>query len=354
MDEADDKTIEKTNRFFLTKLIQDHLSVLDLSNKNIETFDKSVKLPKNLAELNLSNNKLTEVPISVINLENLEVLILSHNYIKYFDDTPKFCHTIQNLCISNNDLRGPPYWIWSEKPACLSEINLSCNVNITNSFHNNLRSYYEGLLEYKTLVTKIIIYNCKLTDYVGLISTFPIAKSLVLGTNDYSLSYNGLEEVPFDGIDQCCDVEYLNLSNTHIYNVKSDIEIFRNLKAIDLSHNDIDYLPEEFCNLENLELCILSYNRLNSLPGKFQNLKKLNSLSVSFNELYSLPADICRLPNLKQLDIYDNCISEVPDGIENLSEVDLAKNYFDEPTDEEYLAKRNIIRVNTDYRCDGR
>ncbi|CAH2216703.1 jg2298, partial [Pararge aegeria aegeria] len=340
MEGPEEKTIEKRNGVSMIKLIPEHISILDLSNKDLKTIDENMKLLLNLTQLNLSNNKLSEVPVSVLNLENLKVLDLSHNCIKYFDDTPLFCHTITTLNLANNDLNSPPYWIWSETPTNLAEINLCCNVNITKSFHNG---YYEELLQYKTLVTSILICNCKLKDRLDLIGTFPKAKSLVLGTTDFSFySHNDLEEVPCNGMDNCCDIEYLNLSNTNIYTVKSSIEMYRNLKEINLSHNKLDCLPEEFCRLENLEICILSYNHLYSLPANFGNLSKITTLSVEYNELYALPSNICQLPNIKRLDVYDNYLYEVPDGIENLLEVDLAQNCFEEPNDEEYLEKRKI------------
>ncbi|XP_034830740.1 leucine-rich repeat protein soc-2 homolog [Maniola hyperantus] len=356
--ELEDSTVEKRNGFSQNgvssaNVIQEHLTILDLSNKNLAAIDENVKLPTNLVELNLSHNKLRDVPVSVLNLENIKVLDLSHNCIQYFDDTPQFCHTIQSLTISNNDLHGPPYWVWSEAPTNLKEINLSCNVNITKSFHDG---YYEELLGYKTLVTNIIIYNCKLTDYIDLLGTFPNAKSLVLGTSDSSLySFNRLEEVPCSGMNKCCDIEYLNLSNTNVYTVDSSIQIFTNLKEIDISYNKLDSLPEEFCLLENLEICILSYNRIISLPANFCNLSKITILSVDCNELYILPSDIlCKLPNIRRLDVYNNHLNEMPDGIEHLLEVDLAQNYFEEPNDDEYLEKRKLVRANIEYRYDGR
>ncbi|XP_023952815.2 leucine-rich repeat and death domain-containing protein 1 [Bicyclus anynana] len=351
MEEVEEKTIEK-NGLSSASLLLEHLKILDLSNRGFETIDENVKLPINLTELNLSNNKLSEVPISVLNLENLKVLDLSHNCIKYFDVTPKFCHTIQSLNMANNDLNGPPHWVWSEAPTTLEEINLSCNLNITKALQN--LDYYKELLDHKVLITNIILYNCKLGDHMELLSTFPNTKSCILGTNNFSSCMNDLEEVPCNGINKCCDVEYLNLCNTNILNVNTSIEIYRKLREINLAQNKLQCLPEQFCLLENLEICILSYNCLYSLPANFCELRKLTSLSVDYNELFALPTNICQLPNIKKIDAYDNFLYEVPDGLDNLLEVDLAQNCLDEPNNEEYFAQRKRIRAISDYRLDGR
>ncbi|XP_045771406.1 leucine-rich repeat protein soc-2 homolog [Maniola jurtina] len=352
-DKADEKRCEFSQNGVSSNIVLlEHLTILDLSNRDLTAIDENVKIPKNLAEINLSHNKLSEVPIPVLNLENLKVLDLSHNNIIYFDDIPKFCHTIKSVNLSNNDLHGPPYWVWSKATAHLNEINLSCNVQITKSFHDG---YYEEMLQYKTVVTNVIIYNCKLTDHTEFIGTFPNVKSLTLGTSDISLySLNQLEDVPCSGMEKCCDIEYLNLSNTNVYNVNLNIQLYRLLKEINLSYNKLDSLPEEFCLLENLEICILSYNCIISLPESFCNLSKITSFSADYNKLCILPTEICKLPNIRRLDVYNNYLKEIPDGFEHLLEVDLGQNYFEEPNDEEYLKKRKIVRATNDYRIDGR
>ncbi|CAH2106705.1 unnamed protein product [Euphydryas editha] len=353
MEETDDNTLSKINVFTTLELVTENITVLDLSNKNINAIDANIVLPENLTELYLKHNKLTEVPVAVLNLKKIKLLDISFNEIEFFDDTPNFYESIEQLNISNNKLAGPPYWIWTTNCTSLMHINLSFNKNLTNSFCNG---YFEELLKYNTLVTNIIINNCRLINHLELLSTFPKAKVLVIGNPKLSNTCftNKIEEVPFSGLDKCCDIEILDLSNTNIYNVISNINIYKNLKEINLSLNKISSLPEEFCCLVNLEKCILSYNNLLYLPENFNKLEKLRSLFVNGNSLCMLPEHLCRLPYLNILDLYDNNLNEAPEDIEKLVEIDLAQNYFDEPENEEYVRKKEKIRSNNSERYDGR
>ncbi|XP_013199576.1 leucine-rich repeat protein soc-2 homolog [Amyelois transitella] len=329
----------------------EHITIIDLSNKNLKNIDEKTKFPPNLYDLSLSHNNLSEVPNVVLKLDKIRHLDLSYNSITYFDDTPSFCHTIEALNLSWNHLAGPPYWVWLESPKNLSELNLNYNVNITNSLTD---IYIEELLNYSVKVANIKIANCRLHTNVDLICTFERAKSLELGVANFSSFCNVLEEIPCIGLDKCCDIERLNLQNTRIYNIKANIDMFMHLVEIDLSMNNIGGLPKEFCNLEKLEICILSYNNLLYLPDDINKLKKLVRLHMDNNELCMLPDRIIELKSLEFVDLYNNCLNEVPDEIQNVKELDLAQNYFDEPDNEEYLVKKEKLRINITDRYDGR
>ncbi|CAG4979489.1 unnamed protein product [Colias eurytheme] len=284
-------------------------------------------------------------------LKYLKLLDISSNCIEYFDDTPNFCHEIEDLNISNNKLQGPPYWIWSESPRKLIKINLSDNITITSALQD---TYFKELLQYKCLVKDVIIYNCRISKHKEIISTFSNAKSIVLGAKNLSyMSANVIEDFPCLGLDKCCDIESLNLHFTFVCNVSPEINIYKNLKEIDLSQNKISGLPKEFCQLENLVICLLSFNSILYLPSEFVNLKKLEVLCINNNELCMLPEDMNKLENLRKLDLYDNYLNEIPD-LNFLEEIDLAQNYFEEPDDELYLGKRNKIRLQWVNRYSGR
>lgn len=351
MEEDDDRTLSKKNVFNTLVLVSENITVLDLSDKNINTFDENMLLPENLTELYLKHNKLTEVPVAVTNLKRIKTLDISCNEIIYFDNTPNFYDCIEHLNISNNKLLGPPYWVWTKNCTSLVHINLSFNKNLTCSLDED---YFKELLQYKILVTNIIINNCSIIKHLPLFGTFQKAKVLIIGNSDIMCFTNKMEEVPCSGLDKCCDTEVLDLSNMSICNVVPSINMYMNLKEINLSFNKISSLPEEFCYLANLEICILSYNNLLYLPDSFIKLDKLKSLFLNGNSLCMLPDHLCNLPCLHTLDLYDNNLYEALNEIEKLEEIDMAQNYFDEPENEEYVRKKEKIRSKDPGRYDGR
>ncbi|XP_063618437.1 leucine-rich repeat protein SHOC-2-like [Cydia splendana] len=328
-----------------------NITEIDFSKKNLEKIDKGTTLPPCLRCLNLSHNKLLEVPKIVMDLKQLQVLDISHNAIQYFNETPSFCHEIENLNVSSNDLRCPPIWIWLEFPRNLSRLDISCNMHIAEL----LNGYVDELLQYNTRLTHVTLYNCRLGKYLRFLGTFPNAKDLVLGTPDWSCyAANHLQELPCQGLNKCCDIQRLILTNTHIYTITPQINMFKNLIEINLSQNNLNGLPTEFCELENLEICILSFNNILYVPDDIVKLKKLTTLCLAVNELCMIPENIMDLTNLKVLDLYDNNISEYPEDIRNIPELDLAQNYFEEPDDDDYLEKRGKLRLHNSDRLNGR
>ncbi|XP_026758530.2 leucine-rich repeat protein SHOC-2-like [Galleria mellonella] len=327
-----------------------NITYIDLSNKSILTLDDNVQFPPNLCNLNLSNNGLVQVPDVVLKLKKLQTLDLSHNLIGYFDKTPDFCHVIETLDLSHNHLAGPPYWVWTESPSKLSKLNLNYNFKLSQSFQNG---YLEELLQYNVSVSEVNISNCKLGDHMKLFNTFSKVKTLHVGMPNYSNFANHVGDAPCIGLNKCCDIERLILCNTQIYTIKSDIVVFKNIVEINMSHNYISDLPNEFCDLVNLEICVLSHNNLLYLPDNIYKLNKLTHLYIDCNELCTLPERIVEL-NLHVVDLYNNGLYEVLEEIKNVAELDLAQNFFDEPDDPHYAVKKGKLRLNITDRFDGR
>lgn len=331
---------------------QENLTVLDLSNRGISNFDENINLPENLTVLNLANNQMQSVSITVLKLDKLKSLDLSYNQIELFNETPNFYHTLESLNFQNNKLKVPPYWIWGEKAKNLVQLNLSFNNNICRELAND---YFEELLQYTTEILRIDLQGCCLGKHMKLMTTFKHARVVNLGNDSYNYrSVNHIEYLPTVGLEDCREIEILNLSFTHIYNIDHNIDMYQCLKELNLSQNNINGLPNEFCNLINLEICALSFNKILYLPEEMHKLVKLTKLYLNNNDLCMLPVSLNQMKGLKTLDLYMNNLYEGVKDIEHLEEYDIAQNYSDEPTCEEYLKKKAWFRRNYSDRLDGR
>ncbi|KAJ0177006.1 hypothetical protein K1T71_007015 [Dendrolimus kikuchii] len=354
------KTKNGINNALQTKTLQnlpmqwpENLTVLNLSGKYSGNIEATIQFP-NLSDLNLSHNNLKVVPDFVLHLKKLQILDLSFNSIEVFDDVPEFCNSIERMDLSKNILIGPPYWVWSQSPKNLCYLNLSNNRCLTKSFENG---YLEQLLSYATSLSEIELDNCHLKNKsLKLLSTLSKVKKLTMGNLDFNyLSTNYIIELPCEGLDTLCDIESLNVCNSHIYTINSNINMYKNLIEINLSENSIHYIPNEFCLLTNLEVCVLSRNKLAYLPENIQELTQLRELYVDNNELCMITENLCKLQYLSILDLYDNCINEVPEDLgKKVLEIDLAQNYFEESDDIDYVDKKQKLRLNKETRSDGR
>lgn len=86
--------------------------------------------------------------------------------------------------------------------------------------------------------------------------------------------------------------------------------LVKNLKTVNLSHNELRSLPEQFCKFESLITILLNDNVLSSLPAGFGNFRSLRTLNVSRNNLTQVPGSMKRL-HLEHLDISHNSFQPI-------------------------------------------
>lgn len=99
------------------------------------------------------------------------------------------------------------------------------------------------------------------------------------------------------------------------------------LTFLDLSRNQIEYVPKSISLLQNLESLILNNNAIKYVHPEASVLTNLKVLDISENQIPSLPFD--KMENLTSLNIADNKIEEISPGMlqsKYLSNLDISKN----------------------------
>ncbi|KAH8390433.1 hypothetical protein KR200_000838 [Drosophila serrata] len=103
----------------------------------------------------------------------------------------------------------------------------------------------------------------------------------------------------------------------------------RSLQKLDLMQNDLTCLPEDMGLLRKLECLYLQHNDILELPN-FEGNEALSELHASNNFIMTVPKAMCsNLPHLKILDLRDNKITELPDELcllRNLNRLDVSNN----------------------------
>ncbi|KAI7749254.1 hypothetical protein M8C21_030898, partial [Ambrosia artemisiifolia] len=103
----------------------------------------------------------------------------------------------------------------------------------------------------------------------------------------------------------------VNLEVVQVLNKASEEVV----KRVDLSGQQLKFLPEEFGKLNALVHLNLSNNHLQVLPDSIAGLLKLEELDVSSNLLESLPDSIGLLTTLKVLNVSSNKLNTLPESI---------------------------------------
>ncbi|CAK1548763.1 unnamed protein product [Leptosia nina] len=192
---------------------------------------------------------------------------------------------------------------------------------------------------------KLAYYNLSYRNFSGVQDCIKLSTQLC----ELNLSHNNLRYVPQSVMDMC-NIRILDLSFNNIEVFDDPPRFYNVIETLDISNNNLKF-PPRWVWKESPERLIKVNMRMN--VDQIVNMENLKVLSLDSNDLCMLPDNLVKLHNLKKIDLYDNFLSDIP-GIEQFDEIDLAQNHHDEPDSVTYLTKRNKLRLTTVERCCGR
>ncbi|XP_043656087.1 leucine-rich repeat-containing protein 40 isoform X7 [Drosophila teissieri] len=239
-----------------------------------------------LNNLDLSSNTLTHLSPKIENLQSLTVLTLHDNALVELPPEIGKLEKLMRLNVSHNKLSQLPREIYS-----LPELR---HLNISYNEFNELNPD---------------------------ISDLHMLEFLDGG-------HNNIQSLP-GGIGFLVRLTALLLPYNHIKELPPDLVNMRSLQKIDLMQNDLTCLPEDMGLLRKLECLYLQHNDILELP-EFEGNETLSELHASNNFIKTIPKAMCsNLPHLKILDLRDNKITELPDELcllRNLNRLDVSNN----------------------------
>jgi len=120
--------------------------------------------------------------------------------------------------------------------------------------------------------------------------------------------------MPTESLKSKVEGNQLDLSLSSLTSVPvKELAVLPKATCLDLSCNQLTWLPWDFCKLTHIVKLDLSKNQLTELPEDFGCLSKLQHLDLYQNQLRELPISFCQLNALKWLDMRDNALKD--DGL---------------------------------------
>ncbi|MDB9836448.1 hypothetical protein OAC51_06040 [Flavobacteriaceae bacterium] len=246
-----------------------------------------------LEEINLGGNKLSEFPVEVTEFKSLKVLSLAMSGLKKLPDDIQKLSNLTDVNLSGNEFK--------EFPSNLLNIRGLKNLYLGR---NSLRGLPEGIGN----LTEIESLHLNNNNFVEFPNEIISLKKII----NLNLSYNNISSLP-DNIHNLTKLSHLDLSSTVIddFGLDSLVNV-KSLKVLCLNScstiREKRRIPEGFWNLTSLEKIELAYCRLNSeaFNKKMDKFTNLTSVNLFTNFITKIPPALLSIPNLEHLNLSAN------------------------------------------------
>ncbi|MEH2360237.1 COR domain-containing protein [Nostoc sp.] len=288
---------------------------------------------KRLKELDLSNDwrtatqeKLTEIPAEIFELEWLEVLRLSGHQLTTLPEDMICLQQLSRLYLGGNQLTALPEAVTRLQQLTILDLSV-----------NKLTTLLEAVTRLQQLTTLYLKGN--------QLTTLPEDIICLQHLTSLYLSGNQLTTLP-KAVTRLQQLTILNLKGNQLTTLPEAVNRLEHLTTLDLKGNQFTTLPEVITELQQLTILNLNDNQLTKLPEAIASLRQLIILNLSGNQLTTLPQAIAHLQQLTILDLSDNPIEQPPPevvekGIKAIK--DYLRQLETEGTDYLYEAKLLIV-----------
>jgi Leucine-rich repeat (LRR) protein len=315
----------------------ENLSDLDLSDNLFSDFPSNLLKLKELRCLNLSGNKLTVIPQEISTLNNLSDLDLSDNLFCLFPLHVLYLQKLTVLDLSRNNISKIE--ISAAELDGIKQLNNPIPIQTLRLNENNLSKLHDKLFPTLKKIEELDLHKNNFNEFPHEINKLKTLLKLDLSENkltylpeelsyisslkELDLSGNSLRSLNNSGIGELRSLEGLYISGNKLSDITDSLPI--SLIRLDLRGNSLNTFPNQLLKLEKIQSLYLGGNNLAIHPdyeiSDISNLKELKRLDVSNNDISNIPAWFFTLENLIYLDLSKNKISNLPSDISHLTKL---------------------------------
>jgi len=256
------------------------LTILDISNNQLDCLPKTFGQLRNLVTLSLSGNGLHELPESIGSLTQLKTLDCSCNKLKSLPNSLGNVIELTSLDLSTNHLTSLPESLGSLPK--LEDLRVRSNqlTRLPDSF---------GQL---TRLNSLLLRNNRFGDIPVQLEGLTSLQSLNMRENMIThmdrpinplkyliLDKNYLKQIDV-GILQCPNLQYLSLKSNNLIEVTGSISKLVNIRSLDLSDNAIVEIPPGLDRLTHLRHLSLCSTKIQTVPLAVASMPSLSTLEL--------------------------------------------------------------------------
>jgi Leucine-rich repeat (LRR) protein len=315
---------------------------LNMGYNNLQEVPESISSLTSLRKLYLNNNKIRTLEIWFMNLSSIQNLYLAGNEISYIHQDLGKLISLKMLDLQENELEYVP----SSIKQCTSLEILLLTQNCISALHsslfeiptvlalrvdgNSLTSLPKSLVEMQNLKHLSVSQN-NLTSFPSELSKLVSLKDLIAHSNKFQGVPVDLAQLELQTLDMSCNslegmtemkittMSELNFAGNKIGRLDENIGSMVRLITLNVSENQIEFLPASICDLEHLQIFSAHHNRLKQLPSRVSRLVSLKILILNDNRLEKLCEGLSCAQDLREINLHNNKLINLPDDLQQLS-----------------------------------
>lgn len=315
---------------------------LDLSDQKLTQLPNDITKLTNLEKIDIGSNPnldLVQAFDILKQIENLKILWLTEGKIKTIPNNISELKNLEEIWLDDNELTSFP-----------EPIKQLRNLKYLRLFSNEIKNLSFKSEELPNLIYIDLCYN--------KFETFPVELSVLSSLKRIVIWYNSISKIP-TSIKRFKKIEEINLESNNLTSLPKQFGQLKSIQKLYLRGNELsDKSINAVYKLHNLTDLDLQGNNISILSNKIKNLKSLVRLSISDNPLTDLPVELEqvktiqqlgfgdlhklnwanaftimeKLPNLRRVGMYTMNLPAMPIGFDKLQQVDtfwLTFNSFD-------------------------
>ena len=248
------------------------LTALDLTAHALGTLPFAFAELRHLTDIFLSKNIFSSFPLVLLSLDTLKRLDLSYNTITELPEGISVLSMLEALNMSYNRLRRIPVCLWS--------------VDILGLCGNPLENVGEASMVKRTGLQRLSLP-------VDVLSMFDLTS---LSSLSQLLLTRRRQE----------DKHVLPTAS-----VTAKIAELQHLTELVTRKIELVTIPDEICLITSLQLVDVSHNQLNCLPQNIGRLTRLCLLCACHNEIRSASDQLWKIKSLTNIDLSNNLLTEI-------------------------------------------